>query len=216
MPDNFYALLAAQFPADPSACAIENQNGKYYSWADLINGSGRIANLFRDLRLQRGDRIAVQVEKSPEAVMLYLAALRAGLVFVPLNTAYQSSEMDYFIGNAKPAVVVCSPSNIDWIKPIAKLYAVANVFTLGVTVSPLRKDSLLKAAASFKDKQVCVDVAPTDLAAILYTSGTTGRSKGAMLTHSNLASNAQVLKVLWGWRRNDVLLHALQIGRAHV
>ena len=215
MQDNFYAVLAAQFPADTGACAIETQNGQYYSWADLINGSGRIANLFKHLRLSRGDRIAVQVEKSPEAVMLYLAALRAGLVFVPLNTAYQSSEIDYFIGNAKPVVVVCSPSNINWIHPIAKRYAVAHVFTLGVTVKTLRKDSLLLAAATFKDNHACVDVAPSDLAAILYTSGTTGRSKGAMLTHSNLASNAQVLKVLWGWRRNDVLLHALPIFHVH-
>ena len=215
MQDNFYTLLAAHFPPAADACAIETQGSKYYSWADLINGSGRIANLFKSLKLKRGDRIAVQVEKSPEAVMLYLASLRAGLVFVPLNTAYQSGEIDYFIGNAKPAIVVCSPGDINWIEPIASSHAVAHVFTLGVSVKGLRKDSLLKAAAPYKDEHLCVDVASTDLAAILYTSGTTGRSKGAMLTHGNLASNAQVLKTLWGWRRNDVLLHVLPIFHVH-
>ena len=215
MEHNFYSILAAQFLADTSACAIETESGRFYSWADLIHGSGRIANLFKQLKLKRGDRIAVQVDKSPEAVMLYLAVLRAGLVFVPLNTAYQSSEIEYFIGDAKPAVVICSPSNIDWVKPIANSHAVAHVFSLGLAVKPLRKDSLLMAALGCKDKHVCMDVAATDLAAILYTSGTTGRSKGAMLTHGNLSSNAQILKTFWGWRRNDVLLHVLPIFHVH-
>ena len=220
MTANFYTVLAQQFPPDQTACAIETQNsetqsGQYYSWADLVNGSGRIANLFKALKLKRGDRVAVQIEKSPEAVMLYLAVLRAGLVFVPLNTAYQSSEVDYFISDAKPAVVICSPDNLEWIKSIAAKYGAVHVYTLAETVKRLRKDSLLAAAASQKNNHVCVDVAPSDLAAILYTSGTTGRSKGAMLTHDNLATNAQTLKTYWGWRRSDVLLHALPIFHVH-
>ena len=220
MTANFYALLAQQFPPDQSACAIEAQhsvaqNVPYYSWADLVNGSGRIANVFTSLKLKSGDRVAVQVEKSPEAVMLYLAVLRAGLVFVPLNTAYQSSEIDYFISDAKPAVVICSPTNHQWIKTIAAKYGVCHVYTLGESVKRLRKDSLLTAAAVQKNSHACVDVAAADLAVILYTSGTTGRSKGAMLTHANLASNAQTLKILWGWRRSDVLLHVLPIFHIH-
>jgi malonyl-CoA/methylmalonyl-CoA synthetase len=170
-----------------------------------------MANLLKSLKLPQGSRVAVQVEKSPEALFLYLATLRAGYVYLPLNTAYQESEIQYFLENAEPAVVVCSPKNFSWISKIAFKSGTQNVFTLDEN----RTGSLLDRAAQCSDQFKTVKKADDDLAAILYTSGTTGRSKGAMLTHGNLGSNAQVLKEFWGWKKDDVLLHALPIFHVH-
>jgi malonyl-CoA/methylmalonyl-CoA synthetase len=143
--------------------------------------------------------------------MLYLATLRAGHVFLPLNTAYQTAEIEYFIGNAEPAVVVCAPAHFGWVSKLAFRAGTQNVFTLGDD----RTGSLLERAASQSDAHEVVPRQAADLAAILYTSGTTGRSKGAMLTHGNLLSNARVLKDYWGWQRGDVLIHALPIFHVH-
>jgi malonyl-CoA/methylmalonyl-CoA synthetase len=170
-----------------------------------------MANLLKSLNLPQGSRVAVQVEKSPEALFLYLATLRAGYVYLPLNTAYQESEIQYFLENAEPAVVVCSSKNFSWISKIAFKSGTQNVFTLDEN----RTGSLLDRAAQCADQFKTVKKADDDLAAILYTSGTTGRSKGAMLTHGNLGSNAQVLKEFWGWKKGDVLLHALPIFHVH-
>ncbi|MDO9198844.1 malonyl-CoA synthase, partial [Rhodoferax sp.] len=161
--------------------------------------------------LPAGSRIAVQVEKSVEAMVLYLATLRAGLVFLPLNTAYQSAEIEYFIGNAEPAVVVCTTRNFGWVSKIAFKAGTQNVFTLNDD----RTGSLLERAAHCSDQHVVALSQADDLAAILYTSGTTGRSKGAMLTHGNMLSNALVLKDYWGWQPDDVLIHALPIFHVH-
>jgi malonyl-CoA/methylmalonyl-CoA synthetase len=174
-----------------------------------------IANLLLALKLPEGSRIAVQVEKSVEAMMLYLATLRAGYVFLPLNTAYRSAEMEYFIGNSEPAVVVCSAGNFGWVSKIAFKAGTRHVFTLNDD----RTGSLLDRAAHCSDRHAIATKGEDDLAAIVYTSGTTGRSKGAMLTHGNLLSNAQVLKDYWGWRSpqegGDVLIHALPIFHVH-
>jgi malonyl-CoA/methylmalonyl-CoA synthetase len=153
----------------------------------------------------------VQVEKSVEAMMLYLATLRAGYVFLPLNTAYQSAEIEYFIGNAEPSVMVCSSKNFGWVSKIAFKAGTQNVFTLDDD----RTGSLLDRAAHCSDRHEVVVRKEDDLAAILYTSGTTGRSKGAMLTHGNMLSNARVLKDYWGWKKGDVLIHALPIFHVH-
>lgn len=208
---NLFAALRAAFPADLDRVAVETDNGLFYSWRDLDRGSAMIANLLQGLGLKPGARIAVQVEKSVEAMMLYLATLRAGFVFLPLNTAYQSAEIEYFIGNAEPAVVVCSSRNEGWVRPIASAAGTQHVYTLDDD----RTGTLLEAAAKCSDKQQVAAKKADDLAAILYTSGTTGRSKGAMLTHGNLLSNAQVLKSYWGWRKGDVLIHALPIFHVH-
>ena len=208
---NLYSALRAGFPANLDATAIETDNGLFYSWRDLERASAMMANLLVSLNLHPGARVAVQVEKSVEAVMLYLATLRAGFVFLPLNTAYQSAEMAYFIGNAEPAVVVCSPKNFGWVSKIAFKCGTQNVFTLGDD----RTGSLLARAAHCSDEHQPTMVKKDDLAAILYTSGTTGRSKGAMLLHGNLLSNALVLKDYWGWKPNDVLIHALPIFHVH-
>ena len=208
---NLFAALRAAFPQDLDAVAVETDNGLAYSWRDLDRGTAMIANLLQSLGIEEGARIAVQVEKSVEAMMLYLATLRAGYVFLPLNTAYQKAEIEYFVGNAEPAVVVCTPGNFGWVSKIAFQAGTQHVFTLGDD----RTGSLLERAAKHSDQQQPVQRRDDDLAAILYTSGTTGRSKGAMLTHGNLLSNAQVLKTYWGWRQGDVLIHALPIFHVH-
>jgi malonyl-CoA/methylmalonyl-CoA synthetase len=208
---NLFAALRAQFPADRSTCAVETDQGHSYCWQDLDSGSARIANLLHHLGLSRGARVVAQVDKSVEVMMLYLAALRAGYVFVPLNTAYQSAEIEYFLSNAEPAVVVCSTANLDWIRPIASQCGTAEVLTLNQD----RSGTLLERAAHFSDDHEVVASDTDDLAAILYTSGTTGRSKGAMLSHGNLLSNALTLKTYWAWQPGDVLIHALPIFHVH-
>ena len=208
---NLFSALRAAFPHDLQAQAIETDNGLSYTWHDLERATAMMANLLASLNLPEGARIAVQVEKSVEALVLYLATLRAGYVFLPLNTAYQSAEIEYFIGNAEPAVVVCSGSNFGWVSKIAFTAGTNWVFTLNDD----RTGSLLERAASCSDQHSVAVKAADDLAAILYTSGTTGRSKGAMLTHGNMLSNAQVLKDYWGWEPDDVLIHALPIFHVH-
>ena len=212
---NLFSALRAAFPADLASTAVETTSADgrplLYSWSDLDRASARMANLLASLKLPEGSRVAVQVEKSVEALLLYLATLRAGYVFLPLNTAYQSAEIEYFIGNAEPAVVVCTPGNFGWVSKIAFTQGTQHVFTLGDD----RTGSLLERAAHHGDEFAPVQRQADDLAAILYTSGTTGRSKGAMLTHGNLLSNAQVLKDYWGWKDGDVLIHALPIFHVH-
>ena len=208
---NLYALFESRFPQDRNACCIETHDGLYYTWNDLDRATAKIANLLVKLKLPENARIAVQVEKSPEALMLYLATIRAGYVYLPLNTAYRAAEVTYFIDNAQPSVVVCSPQNFGWVSQIAFANGVSHVFTLGDD----RSGSLLVRAALQSNSFETVEKAPNDLAAILYTSGTTGRSKGAMLSHRNLSSNAEVLHEFWRWQSGDVLLHALPLFHVH-
>ena len=212
---NLFAALQAGFPRDLQSVAVETDSGLRYSWQDLLEGSAMLANLLESLGLPVGARIAVQVEKSVEALMLYLATLRSGLVYLPLNTAYQSAEMAYFLQDAQPAVLVCSGANFGWLSKLAFTAGTAYVFTLNED----RSGSLLERAAQFGREHRVAESGPDDLAAIIYTSGTTGRSKGAMLSHGNLLSNAQVLQKVWGWRSAqegaDVLIHALPIFHVH-
>jgi malonyl-CoA/methylmalonyl-CoA synthetase len=215
---NLFAALRQAFPADLDACAIEPADAglaagvaRVYTWRDLDRASARIANLLDSLALPPASRVAVQVEKSAEALLLYLGVLRAGHVFLPLNTAYQAAEIEYFIANAEPAVVVCSGKNFTWTSRLAFQAGTSHVFTLNDD----RTGTLLDRAAFHADEHTPAVKQADDLAAILYTSGTTGRSKGAMLTHGNLLSNARVLKDYWGWKPGDVLIHALPIFHVH-
>ncbi len=208
---NLYTLLRGGFPRDPDGCAIETEDGAQYTWNDIDRASAMLANLIRRLGLAAGERIAVQVDKSPEALLLYLATLRAGCVHLPLNVAYQSAEVDYFVGDAEPAMFVCTPANRGWVEPIARRHGVRHVFTLGAD----RTGSLLDAACAESPAFETAVSRADDLACILYTSGTTGRSKGAMLSHGNIGSNAQALHRYWRWRSGDVLLHALPIFHVH-
>lgn len=212
---NLYAHLRQAFPSELDRCAVETDSGLLYSWRDLERGTAMLANFLRSLDLAPGARVAAQVDKSVEALMLYLATLRAGYVFLPLNTAYQSAEVAYFVGDAEPAVVVCTGKNFDWVSKLAFKAGTQWVFTLNDD----RTGSLLERAASASDRPYCAGRQANDVAVIIYTSGTTGRSKGAMLTHGNMLSNALVLKDYWGWRSaaqgGDVLIHALPIFHVH-
>jgi malonyl-CoA/methylmalonyl-CoA synthetase len=195
---------------DTSRLAIEKADGARISYADLIAQAGRVANVLVARGVEPGDRVAAQTEKSVEALVLYLATVRAGAVYLPLNTAYTLAELDYFIGDAEPSLIVCDPSKAEGIGKLA-LSVGAKVETLDAD----GKGSLTDAAAKANAEFATVPRAGDDLAAILYTSGTTGRSKGAMLTHDNLASNSFSLVEYWRFTKDDVLIHALPIYHTH-
>src|SRR5215207_6358915 len=195
---------------DPNRLAIEMLDGTRISYGDLIARAGQMANVLVARGVKPGDRVAAQTEKSVPALVLYLATVRAGAVYLPLNTAYTLNELDYFISDAEPSLVVCDPSKADGIGAIAAKVK-AKVETLG----PDGKGSLTDAAAKADAAFATVARANDDLAAILYTSGTTGRSKGAMLTHDNLASNSYSLVDYWRFTDKDVLIHALPIYHTH-
>ena len=212
---NLFTALRAGFPAAREGIAIETADTPQplrYTWRDIDRGTAMLANLIDSLALPADSRIAVQTGKSVEALMLYLAVLRAGHVYLPLNPAYQASELEYFIGNAEPAVMVCAPADSGWVSKLAFKAGTRHVYTLGED----RTGTLLDRAAFHSDEHLPARRKAYDLAAILYTSGTTGRSKGAMLTHGNLLSNARVLHTEWGWNAGrDVLIHALPIFHVH-
>ncbi|MDE5444594.1 AMP-binding protein [Bradyrhizobium sp. CSA207] len=195
---------------DPARLAIETHDGARISYGDLIARAGQMANVLVARGVNPGDRVAVQVEKSVANIVLYLATVRAGAVYLPLNTAYTLNELDYFIGDAEPSLVVCDPSKAEGLAPIAAKVK-AKVETLG----PDGNGSLTEAADRASSEFITVPRAGDDLAAILYTSGTTGRSKGAMLTHDNLASNSLSLVGYWRFTDKDVLIHALPIYHTH-
>jgi malonyl-CoA/methylmalonyl-CoA synthetase len=195
---------------DPARLAIETTDGQRISYGDLIARAGQMANVLVDRGVKPGDRVAAQTEKSVPGLVLYLAAVRAGAVYLPLNTAYTLTELEYFITDAEPSLVVCDPSKAEGIGAIAAK-AGARVETLGADGKGSLTDAAAKASAAF----TTVARADDDLAAILYTSGTTGRSKGAMLTHDNLASNSLTLVDYWGFTNKDVLIHALPIYHTH-
>lgn len=197
--------------SDREAPCIRTADGRVYSYGDVDALSARFANVLRSRGVVIGDRVAVQVEKSPEAIILYLACLRAGAAFLPLNPGYTTAEVEYFIDDATPHICVCDPKKRKDLAPICDRLNVAHLLTLDAN----GKGTLTEFAATAEAEYETAAVEATDLAAILYTSGTTGRSKGAMLTHANLASNAKTLVEYWQFTENDVLLHALPIFHTH-
>jgi len=211
MPDNFYALIASRIRERRSATCLETPGGTRYTFADLDAEAARYARLFASLGLRPGDRVAVQTEKSPAALFAYLGCLRAGLVYLPLNTAYRDLEIAYFLENAEPGLVVCAPERLGAVQSLAAKQGVAHVLTLDAE----GRGSLYDQARAHADDFATAVVAPDDIAVILYTSGTTGRPKGAMITHANLAANGLSLHRAWGWQPGDVLLHALPIFHIH-
>ena len=208
---NLYAFLEARFPADRAAACLETPDGAVWTWADVEAEAARYANLLCERGVAPGDRVAVQVEKSPRALILYLACLRAGAVCLPLNPAYPHRELEYFLGDAGPRVVVGRPESTDGLAALCERHGAGEPLTLGADGG----GTLTEAARAMPDRFETVARAAGDLAALLYTSGTTGRPKGAMLTHANLSSNAQVLHAAWGFREGDVLLHMLPIFHTH-
>src|SRR5664280_2626090 len=195
---------------DPARLAIEMLDGQHISYGELIARAGQMANVLVSRGVKPGDRVAAQTEKSVPGLVLYLGTVRAGAVYLPLNTAYTLNELEYFITDAEPSLVVCDPSRAEGIGAIA-----AKVGARVETLSADGKGSLTDAAARAKPELETVARSNDDLAAILYTSGTTGRSKGAMLTHDNLASNSLSLVDYWRFTDKDVLIHALPIYHTH-
>lgn len=206
---NLFALLADNI-ADPASTAIETASGERITYGDLVARTGRMANALVGLGVGPGDRVAAQVEKSVEAIVLYLATVRAGAVFLPLNTGYTPAEIAYFVGDARPSVFVCDPARREALQATAD-GAGAKLVTLGAEA----EGTLMEAAGGAPEAFLTVERAADDLAALLYTSGTTGRSKGAMLTHGNLTSNALALRDAWRYTAEDVLIHALPIFHTH-
>ena len=194
MNDNLYVHLQRGFAKDRAKAALVVPGAQTLSFGDLETLTGRLANVLLQSGLKPGDRVAAQVEKSAEAVALYLACLKAGLVYLPLNTAYTAPEIAYFLGDAEPGLFVCDHHKSDSVPTATLAELLAADAPSDGPIHPAKAD---------------------DLAALCYTSGTTGRSKGAMLTHRNLASNAETLVQLWGFVPGDVLLHALPIFHIH-
>ena len=208
---NVYALLNSHFPADRSVTCMEPPHGGMWTFADVETESARYANLMRERGVVPGDRVAVQVEKSPQALVLYLACLRAGAVYLPLNPAYPERELDYFLGDAEPRMTVVRPESVNALTALCERHGTGEPLSLGTHDD----GTLIEASRAMPDDFDTVVRVPDDLAALLYTSGTTGKPKGAMLTHANLYSNAKVLHEAWGFRKGDVLLHMLPLFHTH-
>ena len=208
MSNLFERLLADK--AGSERLAVETPGGLRMSFRELAEASGRMSNALAALGVRPGDRIAVQVEKSLTNLVLYLASLRVGAVYLPLNTAYTLAEIGYFVGDAEPSLIVCDPSARRGVEELAAASG-ARVETLDAA----GQGSLADLAASLSAEFDTVPRADDDLAAIVYTSGTTGRSKGAMLSHANLASNARTLIDAWRFQPEDILIHALPTYHVH-
>ena len=203
---NLFARMEAGY--EPTAVAVETAAGARLTYGDLFAMTARFANALRAHGVEPGDRVAVQVEKSAENLALYLATLRAGGVYLPLNTAYTPRELSYAFTDAEPKLIVCDPASDVAVAEVAGNVAVATLDAAG-------GGSLAEAAADMPDAFDTIPLSDDDLAAILYTSGTTGQPKGAMLTHRNLVANALTLVTAWQLAIDDVLIHALPIYHTH-
>ena len=209
MPNHLYdRLLGVHSTNDRTFLKLaDDQSVSYRQFDQMVN---QLANALTTLGLSPGDRVAAQINKSWQGLALYLGAVKAGGVFLPLNNAYTPNEVAYFVENAEPRVLVCDPDASEALGPIASA-ASADLQTLDAVGG----GSLMEQANKQPDGFDAINRDPEDLAAILYTSGTTGRAKGAMLSHANLLSNAEVLAGLWGFTDADVLLHALPVFHTH-
>ncbi len=208
--NNLFSVFRSHIKA-PDAPFIHLPQGGVITYADMVARSGQYANALISLGISPGDRLAVQVDKSIEALFLYLGCLRTGAAFLPLNTGYREKELAYFIVDAEPHIFVCAPDRKSELEKISNTSDVAHLVTLGADGRGTMAALADEADREFEDVACQRD----DLAAILYTSGTTGRSKGAMLTHNNLLSNALALAEYWRFSQKDVLLHVLPIFHTH-
>lgn len=206
--ENFYETVARQVSQFPSRPCLELEAGVLYDRDWLDRRAARYANVLLEHACVPGDRIAVQVEKSPDALALYLACVRAGLCFLPLNTAYKASELAYLLGDAEPRVFVCRPDQVDALGAVA---GVAHVLTLGEA----GEGSLEIAARAASESFATVARNGSDTAALLYTSGTTGRPKGAIISHAAMSYCAAILGQVWRVTPDDVLLHTLPMFHGH-
>ncbi|MBK5942642.1 AMP-binding protein [Halorhodospira halophila] len=209
---NLYTTLAQRAAATPSKPFLITPERGTWTYDEAFGLAEHLSAVLEQIGVRRGDRVAVQVDKSPEAVALYLACLHAGAVFLPLNTAYKRSELAFFIQDAEPRLVVGAPERAELLRGIVAEHPATRLETLDAAGG----GSLLEeAAAGIGPAPATAAVHPDDPASILYTSGTTGRPKGAVLSHRNLSANALALEAAWGWRHDDVLIHALPIFHVH-
>ncbi len=178
-----------------------------FTFADLLARTSQYAGVLSAMGVRPGDRVTVQIDKSIEAVWLYLAVLRAGAIYMPLNSGYTDAEIEYFVRDAEPTLMVVEPSRFAAVEHIAA--------RAGLSMKATTLASMDQQAASMREDSEIVDRLDNETAAIVYTSGTTGRSKGAMISHGNLASNANALIEIWGFRPDDKLVHALPIYHVH-
>ena len=207
---NLYTIFSDAISASDDIDFLHVPHGPSLKYRDTEEASGRFHAVLESLGVMKGDRVVVQVEKSIESVLLYLACLRIGAIYIPLNTAYTPAEVSYFIDDAEPRVFICDPVAHESLDSILH-----NKVSQILSLSGNGTGSLVELYNEMDAVNDIVHCSADDLAAILYTSGTTGRSKGAMLTHSNLSSNAQVLHQYWAFQPGDILLHALPIFHVH-
>jgi malonyl-CoA/methylmalonyl-CoA synthetase len=208
---NLYLHFEQHFPTDLDTPLLVTENGRIVTYAETDRVSAQVANSLLTFGLSPGDRVTVQVEKSVENLFLYLACLRAGLVYHPLNTAYTASELGYFLGNAEPSLVVCTSDAVAIMKTVLPKSDVKALLTLDADGG----GSLMQHATSASRKTALAQREGGDMAALLYSSGTTGKPKGIMLTHDNLRENAETLVTTWGFSASDRLLHMLPIYHVH-
>lgn len=211
MSGNFYSVCQQRMGTGPF---IRDASGAdLYNYEDLEFYSARYANHFKELGAQKGDRVLVQVEKSPHNLFIYFACLRSGFVYLPLNTAYQYGELTYFVSDATPALIICDPANESCFKAINgdASSSAAQILTMDKDGKGTVNGDIMR----FADTADTVWCDADDTAVILYTSGTTGKPKGAMITHGNLTSNALSLLKTWQWIDSDILLHALPVFHIH-
>ena len=211
MSHNIYELFATTFNESLTSPFLSVPGGLTYTYGQVDRRSAAMAAVLAEGGARPGDRVVVQVDKSADAVALYLACLRGGFVYVPLNTAYTPEEVGFFLGDADPAVFVFRPSRASKLKPVADIAGVPKTFTL----TSKSTGSLADAASQITAMGAVMARDPDDIACMVYTSGTTGRSKGAMLTHRAIATNARALHAIWRFRPGDVLLHCLPIFHIH-
>jgi len=208
---NLYSAFRDAFPKDLDQVCLETDKGREVTYRELDEASARIAGLLHKHAVQPGERVTVQVDKSPEALFLYLGCLRAGVIYMPLNSGYTAAELDYFLGDARPSLVVSAPKGFAEMQLLAAKAGCRTVLSLDAD----GRGSLTDEAAKSQPVNAIAPTSADDVAAMLYTSGTTGRSKGAMLSHRNLVSNAKTLVEAWGFTKDDVLLHTLPIFHVH-
>ena len=208
---NLFSNFQENFPDDLDGQFLVTSKGRQVSYLELNDASARIANCLLESGASPGDRVTVQVEKSVESIFLYLACLRSGLVYHPLNTAYKSSELSFFIKNAEPTIVVCSTEAIDTYKSIVSKEGIKTFLTLDSDGS----GTLMQEAARFSNNCETKQCKGSETAALLYSSGTTGQPKGIVLSHDNLLKNGETLVNTWGFSSSDRLLHMLPIYHVH-
>ena len=210
MPNHLFDSLIPAGRAPGQIC-LETADRRRFTYGDINRRSASYAQALTRRGVRKGDRVAVQAEKSPEALFLYLGCLRAGAAFLPLNIAYTLTEIEYFVGDAEPSLFVGPSERRADLHTILQSASGGRVETLG----PDGRGSMAELAEAETGEWTDAECGPGDLAAILYTSGTTGRSKGAMLSHGNLRANAEALVEAWRFTADDVLIHALPIFHTH-